>query len=408
MATRNKLSAAKVKAITAVGRHSDGAGLYLRVSPSLTKSWSYRWKRKEGVGPDRKDRVHEYGLGPFPSVSLSAARDKADQCREAIATGTHPRDLFTPPSAHTFAQAAKEYMVLKHVHSQHPDNVAQWKHLIETRTAPWHTRDIASITVEDVLSLIAPVWEKTPEAARRAVTRMNAVFGLAVARGWRSDPSPAMWKGSLEWRLPKHEKAVVSHYASMPYADVPAFLLELRKRKSIAATMLEFIIFTACRTGEARRALHEEFDLEARTWTRPKAHMKTYGLDHTIPLSDEAIAVVAPLLANPTSPYVFPGRTEGQPCGPSVVRTFMGRMGLGSTKALPHGFRSSFRSYVRDETRFDRELAEIALGHKVGNRVEQSYARTEALERRRPMMQAWADHLEGRAPENVIPIGVRA
>ena len=400
---RNKLSVARIKSINVVGRHSDGAGLYLRVSPGLTKSWSYRWKRKEGVGPARKDKVYEYGLGSFPAVSLAVARKKAVKCREAVAAGKHPRDVFDPPSTHTFADVAREYMRLRNVSSQHPDNVAQWNHLIESRTEAWAGKDVAAITVEDVLAIIAPIWQTTPEAARRALTRMNSVFGLSIARGWRSDPSPAMWKGLLEWQLPKHEENVASHYPAMPYQDLPAFFAELKERDGIAAPMLQFIILTAARTGEVRRAKHSEFDLSARTWTRPAAKMKTYGRDHTVPLSDAAIAVVSPLLTAPTGPFVFPGRGEGKPCGRKVVRSLLKRMGYVSDEVTPHGFRSSFRSFIRDETAFDRELAELALAHKVGNRVEQSYARTDALERRRPMMQAWADFLEGREGAEVVP-----
>ena len=390
---RAKLSAAKIKSITKPGRHSDGAGLFLRVTKGETKSWSYRWKRTEGVGVDRKPKVYEYGLGPYPAVSLAAAREKAAICREAVAAGQHPKERLDPPPVETFQSAARAYMRIRNVESQHKDNVSQWLHLIDVRTQEWEGRDIASITVGDVVALLEPIWLSTPEAARRARRRIEAVLDFAIARQWRSEPNPARFKGNLEWHLESQGKRVKKHHPAMPYNDVPEFFARLKERQGMGSKALQFKLFTLARTSEIRRARHEEFDLDARVWTRPPEHVKRWDTAHRIPLTDEAVEIVRPLIEAPIGPFVFAGQKSGKAISDRTMQAQMDRMGIDRAVAVPHGFRSSFRDFIREQTDFSRELAELALAHKVGSSVEQAYARGDAMDRRRPLMEAWANHL---------------
>jgi integrase len=401
-----KLSAAGIKALTKPGRYSDGAGLFIRVSKGDSKSWSYRWKRTEGVGENRKPVVYEYGLGPFPAVSLAYAREKAAQCRSAVATGLHPRTVLDPPPAQTFQSAAREFMRLRDVKSQHKDNVSQWMHLVETRTASWSDRDIASIGLGDVLELLEPIWLATPEAARRARRRIEAVLDFATAREWRTGPNPARFKGNLEWHLESQGSRVKAHHPAMPYNDVPAFLNRLREYEGMGSKALQFKIYTVARTSEIRRARHEEFDLEARIWTRPPEHVKRWNTPHRIPLTDRAIEILEPLLATPIGPFVFAGQKPGKAISAATMQGQMDRMGINRADAVPHGFRSSFRDYIREQTSFSREIAELALAHKVGSSVEQAYARGDALERRTPLMELWAAYLEGAVRKNVFQFEV--
>lgn len=399
-----KLSAAKIKALTKSGRYSDGAGLFIRVSKGDSKSWSYRWKRTEGVGENRKPVVYEYGLGPFPAVSLAHARDKAEQCRSAVAMGLHPRTVLDPPPAQTFQSAAREFMRLRDVKSQHKDNVSQWMHLVETRTASWSGRDIASIGLGDILELLEPIWLTTPEAARRSRRRIEAVLDFATAREWRTGPNPARFKGNLEWHLENQGARVKAHHPAMPYDEVPVFLKRLRDFEGMGSKALQFKIFTVARTSEIRRARHDEFDLKNRIWTRPPEHVKRWNTPHRIPLTDRAVEILEPLIASPIGPFVFAGQKPGQAISAATMQGQMDRMGVDRANALPHGFRSSFRDYIREQTSFSREIAELALAHKVGSSVEQAYARGDAMERRIPLMEAWALHLSGEQISNVVSL----
>ena len=284
-------------------------------------------------------------------------------------------------------------MRIRNVESQHKDNVSQWLHLIDVRTQEWEGRDIASITVGDVVALLEPIWLSTPEAARRARRRIEAVLDFAIARQWRSEPNPARFKGNLEWHLESQGKRVKKHHPAMPYNDVPEFFARLKERQGMGSKALQFKLFTLARTSEIRRARHEEFDLDARVWTRPPEHVKRWDTAHRIPLTDEAVEIVRPLIEAPIGPFVFAGQKSGKAISDRTMQAQMDRMGIDRAVAVPHGFRSSFRDFIREQTDFSRELAELALAHKVGSSVEQAYARGDAMDRRRPLMEAWANHL---------------
>ena len=194
----------------------------------------------------------------------------------------------------------------------------------------------------------------------------------------------------MDHLLPKQGKLSRGHHAAMPYADVQAFLAALRQRNAIAALALEFVILTAARTGEVLGARWEEIDKDGEVWTVPGARMKA-GREHRVPLSGRALAIIAIMASARIGDFIFPGQKKGKPLSGMAMEMMLRRMKI--ENATVHGFRSSFRDWAGNETIFPRELAEQALAHVIGDKAEQAYRRGDALERRRALMEAWANFI---------------
>jgi integrase len=254
-------------------------------------------------------------------------------------------------------------------------------------------KSVADITVEDVLGVLTPLWSSMPETATQLRSRIELVLDWARVRGLRTSENCARWRGHLSHLLPKRSKvARVKHFNALPYQQMPAFVAELRERDEVAAKCLRFVILTACRSAEAVMATLDEFDLEARVWTVPAERTKANRV-HRIPLTDAAIALLAP-----GTGYVFTG-PRGSHIALASMRHLLQRMGRADI--TPHGMRSAFRDWAGNETNFPRELAEAALSHVVGDEAERAYRRGDALERRRALMQSWANFCTGHGAEVV-------
>ena len=212
--------------------------------------------------------------------------------------------------------------------------------------------------------------------------------------------NPARWRGHLDHLLPKPGKLTRGHHAAMPYRDVPAFVATLRERSGVAALALEFAILTAARSGEVMGARWAEIDLEAKVWTVPGSRMKA-GRVHRVPLSGRALEIVKALGEAKTGEFVFPGTKPGKPLSVMALEMVLRRMNVDVTV---HGFRSSFRDWAGNETSFPREIAEQALAHVIGDKAEQAYRRGDALERRRDLMQAWANYCKPVQSGKVVPL----
>ena len=248
------------------------------------------------------------------------------------------------------------------------------------------SRKVSTIGTDDVLKVLNPIWTKKAETASRLRGRIERVLDFAKARGWRTGENPALWRGHLKNVLPVRQKLTRGHHAAMPYNQVPAFLEDLRGHQAMAARALEFLILTAARSGEVYEAKWVEIDLEAAVWTVPANRMKA-GREHRVPLTDAALAILKPLNEAKQSDYIFPGYKSGRPLSIMAMTMLMRRMKLGHLTV--HGFRSAFRDWAGDATAFPRELAEAALAHVVGDMTERAYRRSDALEKRRELMNAW-------------------
>lgn len=376
------------------GRHSDGAGLYLNISAGGAKSWVFLWTA------DGKRR--EMGLGPYPAVGLSRARQRATQCREQVAAGLDPiaeRDREAEP---TFGECADQFLSSMEGAWRNEKHRAQWRMTLEVYGEPLRSKRVSLIDTEDVLRVLRPIWVSKPETASRLRGRIERVLDYAAARGWRSDNNPARWRGHLKSVLPPRVVLSRGHHAAMPYGDVPDFVARLQKAEAMAARALEFLVLTAARSGEVLNATWAEIDLEARLWTVPASRMKA-AREHRVPLSDRAVAILKPLSEARVSEFVFPGQKPKRPLSATAMEMLLRRMKADQFTA--HGFRSSFRDWAGDQTQFPREVAEAALAHRIGDATERAYRRADALEKRRALMDAWAAYCEG--GRKVIPFAAK-
>lgn len=391
----NRLTATGIAAIRSKGRYADGAGLYLRVSPELNKSWVFRWVRN---GSER-----EMGLGAYPLVSLASARKAAFQARTMLAEGLDPKNERDREreAFRTFGAVSKEYLAEMGGRWTNEKTRWQWQHTLTVFTKSIQSRSITSIETADVLRLLKPIWQAKPETASKARMRLEAVLDYAKSKGWREGENPARWRGHLSNILPARQKLTKGHHPAMPYEKVPEFWSQLAELDAVSAKALQFLILTAGRTGEVLKATWDEIDLESRLWTIPASRMKARR-DHRVPLTDTAVSILRPLYEYRVSQFVFPGQKPNKPLSNMALEMLMKRMRIDG--ASPHGFRSSFRDWAGDQTSFPREVAEAALAHRVGNEVELAYRRGDALNKRRELMLRWMEFLLCKPSEKVVKV----
>ena len=396
-----ELSALAVQRLTAPGMHAVGgvAGLYLCVSPSGARSWIAR------VNVDGKRR--EMGLGSFPDVSLSIAREKARAARSDTTMGidpvAHRKEARSARQAlkatqKTFADCAKAYIEAHSDSWRNAKHRAQWPATFETYVYPtMGTVLVGEVTQAHVMAVLLPIWKTKTQTATRLRGRIEQVLAWATAAGFRQGENCARWTGLLDQLLPAPGKvSEPRHHPAVRVDDMPAFIKALRQHDGLSPKALEFAVLTAARSGEVRGATWAEIDLEAAVWTVPKERMKA-GKEHRVPLNTQAIKLLEAMPRIEGTELVFPAPRGGQ-LSDMALTALTRRMNFrddAGRVCVPHGFRSSFRDWVFERTDYPRDLAEAALAHALENKVEAAYRRGDALERRRAMMQAWANYCEG-------------
>jgi integrase len=375
----NRLSDRSVRSKRA-GFHADGGGLYLQVTPSGARSWILRTL----VHGKRRD----IGLGGWPVVPLAEARDKALAFRKVARGGGDPiaeRDR-EKASALTFEAAARKVYEAHLPTWKNDKHAEQWINTLEQYAFPaLGTKSVGLVDQADVLKALAPIWIDKPETARRVRQRIRAVMDWALASGHRTARNPVE---GIERALPKQPRAK-GHHAAMPFAEVPAFIVDLRESGTAQAVKLalEFMILTATRTGEVINATWQEFDLAGGVWTIPAARMKAKR-EHRVPLAARALEILEEAKRlHRRGDHVFPGRGGSEPLSNMAFLMLLRRMGRDVTA---HGFRSSFRDWTAEKTNYPREVAEAALAHVVENQTEAAYRRTDLFERRRRLMDEWS------------------
>jgi integrase len=343
-------------------------------------------------------RAREMGLGSYYDLSLAEAREKARGFRKMVKDGLDPIDdrraLRAAQRAErakvmTFRQCAEAYIAAHQVTWRNHKHAAQWPSTLSAYVYPhFGSLPVQVIDTGLVTKALEPIWLDKPETAGRVRGRIESILDWAKARGYREGENPARWRGHLENLLPKKTKVRrVEHHAALPYAELSAFMTELRQQNGIAARALQFTILTAARTGEAIGARWDEINTAERFWTVPGDRMKA-GKEHRTPLSDAAIAVLDEMWAIRSGKFVFPGDRPGRPLSNMAMTMALRRMGRGGLTI--HGFRSSFRDWVAERTNFPREVAEMALAHAVSDKVEAAYRRGDLFQKRRQLMGAWA------------------
>ena len=379
----------------------DGAGLILNVTASGTRYWVFRYTLPRNIPVQGKTRIREMGLGAYPDVSLAKAREKADWCRSNVANGLDPKNERDKETGKTFGEVADLYLASMQDRWSNDKSKWQWKDSLEVKAKTIRDRPVADIETADILKVLQPIWQETPETASRVRNRLENVLDYAKARHWRDGENPARWKGHLAAILPARQKHTKKHLPAMPYQQVPAFIERLQALPGLSSCAMELLILTASRTSEVLNAQWSEFDLGGALWTVPAERMKA-RTEHRVPLVPRVIEILQPLYDDRYTDFVFPGRKHGKPLSNMALEMLLRRMKVEGVTV--HGFRSSFRDWCGDETAFPREIAEAALAHVVGSQVELSYRRSDALEKRRRLMEAWADYCTNRNEPNVVNI----
>jgi integrase len=375
--------------------HCDGGGLYLQVTKgtdgALHRSWLYRFAIA--------GRERQMGLGSFPTVGLAEARAKATDARKLVAERIDPierRDALrasvalADAKAMTFDDCCDAYIQSHRAGWRNVKHAAQWTTTLETYITPIFGKvPVQAIDTGLITKALEPIWTTIPETASRLRGRIELVLDWAAARGHRKGDNPARWRGHLDKLLPAQSKMrTIKHHAALPYTEIGAFMADLRKQPGISARALEFLILTAARSGEVRGARWSEIDITGKAWTVPAERMKS-NRPHRLPLAEPALAVLTAVGAIRQKDHVFPGQARATLSGMAFTY-LLHRMGRDDDLTV-HGFRSTFRDWAAERTNFPSEVAEMALAHAVGSKVEAAYRRGDLFEKRRRLMDAWGE-----------------
>lgn len=372
-----------------VGLHAAGGatGLYLRVAPTGARNWILRVV----IGARRRDM----GLGGWPDVPLGEARDRARQARRKIEEGIDPiearkANMTTLRETPSFAECAKRTIDAKRPEWKNAKHADQWTSTLDTYAKPTIGKmPVDQIELSHVVDILAPLWTTKTETASRLRMRIEAVLAWATASGFRKGDNPARWRGNLDAVLAKPGKvAKVKHHKALSIDALPDFITALRSREGIAPRALEFLILTASRSGEVRGATWEEID--SNVWTIPAERMKA-GKEHRVPLSPRAVKLLEGLPRMAGTDLVFPA-ARGDQLSDMALSAVMRRM---EVNAVPHGFRSTFRDWASERTNYPRDVAEMALAHTIGDKVEAAYRRGDLFTKRTKMMNDWAKFAGG-------------
>ena len=390
---RRPLTAKIVERLKGEGRYKDGLmpGLYLQVSETGTKSWLLRYELNGE--PERW-----MGLGSATIFSLAEARIRARAARQQLADNIDPLQAKREAKAAAKQAAAKKLTFGAAATEYAKQNEAKWTN------AAWRASfmsslqadafpligdlDVAAIDTPDVLRVLDPIWTTKTVTASRIRRRIEWVLDWATVRGHRpKGDNPARWRGHLDQVLPKRRQiAPVAHLKALPYAELPAFMAELRARESNAARMLEFTILTAARTNEVLGATWSEIDLNNKLWTVPAARMKA-DKEHRVPLSGPALALLRALPREKGKDLVFVGPAKGGGFSDMAMARVLERM---RRDATVHGFRSTFSDWAHERTAHSNHTIELSLAHSPGNQVEKAYRRGDLFDKRRRLMEEWA------------------
>ena len=392
-----------VQAIDKLGMHRDPqsaakiekGALYLGVKEGGARSWYYRYQL------NRKRR--KMGLGRYPAVGLSEARNRARQAAARGREGIDPIDSrranmaktkMDALSAETFKSVAEAFLKRKQAGWKNPKHRQQWENTLKTYAYPTiGDLPVQLIDTNHILIVLDPIWTTKTETAVRVRQRIQAVLDAAKSRGLREGDNPAEWRGNLEHHLAKpSDVREVRHHPALPYDLMNEFMEALRQRKGVAAKALEYTILTASRVGTVFKAQWSEIDIEKRVWTCPADHMKRKK-EHRVPLNDDAVSVLLAMKEFRESDFIFPSIGTKRGLSNGAMDSVLDRMRLKRDwpEMSAHGFRSTFTNWAQDKAPFPLTVAEAALHHIVGDKVTQAYARSDVFDKRGRLMGMWAD-----------------
>jgi integrase len=370
-----------VQTHTEPGRYADKNGLMLCISPRGSKSWICRYQ----LNKVRRDA----GLGVYPAVSLANARAKCLELKLKLANGIDPLEekRRNVRANITFKDEAMA-MIERYRLGWSEKHTSQWENSLRDHVYPFiGSVPIADVDTDKIVELLDPIWREMPESARRIRNRIERILDFSKTCGHREGENPARWAGHLQNKMTR-DKPDSTPLESMPYSRLPNFMEKIEGEISRAARCLQFVILTACRSTEAMGAEWDEIDFETRTWVIPAVRMKG-RVEHHVPLSDAAMQVLKDVHTRGRSKLIFPGRDLEKMMPNNAMRRVLIKHGESAT---PHGFRSTFRMWAAEKTKFPNDLCEIAIAHVVGTATSRAYNRGNMLELRRPLMERWAKY----------------
>ena len=406
-----KLNPKQVENLTSPGTYEDGDGLRLVVKPNGNKSWVLRYQLNK--------RRREMGLGGYPDVSLKKARiDAATQrgmlleskdplrARQEAINARQQTEREEVRRAYTFTTAADDYIRAHRAGWKNDKHAQQWENTLETYAAPTIGQlPLDDITTDHVLRVLQPIWYEKPETASRVRNRIELVLDAAKARGLRQGENPARWRGHLDKLLPARLKVRArKHHTALPYTDLPAFMPLLEQSSEYSYQAARVTILSALRTSEVLGARWDEIDLKANVWTVPATRMKA-GKEHRVPIAAPLARIFSALPRVEGNPHVFPGMKKGTHLSNTAMLMTLRRIGRGDLTM--HGFRSTFRDWAGECTPHPRDVCEQALAHSLGNSVEAAYRRGDLFEKRRALMNDWAQYATNSPSKKVVNIRSR-
>jgi len=402
--TINQLTTTKVQKLRVPGTYPDGAGLYLQVTGAAAKSWLLRYSLR--------GKAREMGLGSVRKVSLAEARRKAADCHKLLDQHIDPIEHRSQTRAAaalanaktiTFEEAAVRYIAMRVKGLKNAKHAAQWATTIKTYAKSLLKLPVRDIDVGLVRGVLEPIWTTKSETAGRVRGRIERILGWAKVNNYRAGENPARWRDNLDQLLPKlSEVRRVKHHPALPYAELPAFMERLRNEQGSAARALQFAILTAARTEEIVLSSPAEINKREKLWIVPAAHMKLKR-EHLVPLCDRALQ----LLERTSESYLFPSPSHpDKHLSNMAMLMVLDRMGYGHVTV--HGFRSTFKDWTRDRTRFENYVSEAALAHSSGDKIEAAYARSDVLDKRRKLMDEWAAFCSAKPAKSGEVIVLRA
>lgn len=382
----------------------DGGNLWLYITPTHARRWVFRYRFN---GKDS-----EIGLGGLTSVSMEEARELAGQYRALKKKGIDPKhhkQARASKDVWTFDKCTAAYIKAQAPGWSNEKHVEQWRSTIKDYCSPvFGAMPVGQVDTALVMQVIEPLWYEITETASRVRGRIESILSWAIVRGYREGPNPAVWRGHISMLLPQRNKIQKpKHHPAMPYPELAAFMVELKAKTGMAAQALQFAILTATRTSEVIGATWDEID--GNVWTIPAERMKSKR-QHRVPLTEQAVSLLDGLPSR--TGWLFPSIQHRKHISNMAMLQLMRGMEYGIQGKrghyVPHGFRSSFRDWAAEQTNYPRELAESALAHVLADKTEAAYQRSDMLEKRSKLMQAWADYCHTMQGSNDQVVGIRA
>jgi len=373
-------------------KYHDGNGLYISISKPGRGKWSFRYTI------NKKSR--EMGLGSYPDVSLSDARQLSLNNKQLLSKKIDPIDeknraeVLRQQQNKKFSDIADLYIRTKKLPEwTNPKSFQSWKNTLNTYAAPiLDSKPIVDINRDDIINVLLPIWRKKTETARRIQQRLFLIFAFAKIRGWYNNDNPASWKEHLSLVLPDPYKIQnIKHFSSLPYSRINTFYAELYEFKNLSAYAMRLLILTATRTKEVIEAKFDEFNLQKKIWIIPPEKMKTRK-EHKVPLSGEAIKIIEFMKRKHNHEYVFHNPATGNHISNGAMLIFLKKQ-FPHLKITVHGFRSTFRDWAEETGQYQHHAIEFCLAHQLPNKVEKAYLRSNLIELRTTIMNDWEKHL---------------